>query len=73
MNTNSVVGEILETGVSAVKQTGKTVAGAVSDTGKAAASQVTGRSKDTQDIVKSLYAESEKERQESKSRSSGLE
>mgnify|MGYP001618472979 CR=1 FL=1 len=65
MNTNSVVGEILETGVSAVKQTGKTVAGAVSDTGKAAASQVTGRSKDTQDIVKSLYAESEKEKDKS--------
>ena len=65
MNTNSVVGEILETGVSAVKQTGKTVAGAVSDTGKAAASQITGRSKDTQDIVKSLYAESEKEKDKS--------
>lgn len=70
MNTNSVVGEILETGVSAVKQTGKTVAGAVSDTGKAAASQITRRSKDTQDIVKSLYAQSDQDTDQSPIKSS---
>jgi len=57
--------EALETGVSTAKRGAKTVASAVSDTGKAAASQITGRSKDTQDIVESLYAQSEKEKDKS--------
>ena len=55
--------EALETGASTVKSGAKNVAGAVSDTGKAVASQITGRSKDTQDIVESLYAESDQKDQ----------
>jgi len=51
--------DALETGVSTAKRGAKTVANAVSDTGEAAASQITGvQNKDTQDIVKSLYAQS---------------
>lgn len=64
--SGGVLEEVLETGGSAVKQTGKAVAGAVSDTSKAAASQIAGQNlpagrqgKDTQDIVKSLYSQSD--------------
>ena len=60
MDTNSVIGEILETGSSAAKKSGKSIIGAISDTGKAAVSQITGqRNKDTQDIVESLYEKSD--------------
>ena len=65
MSKATVFEEVLETGGSKAKQAGKSIIGAISDTGKAAASQITGQSKDTQDIVKSLYAESEKEKDKS--------
>ncbi len=58
MSKGTVLEEVLETGGSAAKQAGKSIIGAVSDAGKAAGSQITGRSKDTQDIVKSLYEKS---------------
>ncbi|OGH21547.1 MAG: hypothetical protein A2958_02345 [Candidatus Levybacteria bacterium RIFCSPLOWO2_01_FULL_38_13] len=58
--------EALETGVSMAKKSAKAVVGAASDAGKAAGSQITGvQDKDTQDIVNSLYAESEKEKDKS--------
>ena len=52
--------EALEVGISGAKKTGKAAANAVSDTAQTASSQITGRSKDTQDIVESLYGKSEK-------------
>ena len=66
MNKAGVLEEVLETGGSKAKQAGKSIIGAISDTAKTAASQITGQqNKDTQDIVESLYAESEKEKDKS--------
>lgn len=63
--------EVLETGGSKAKQAGKSIIGAISDTGKVAASQITGaQNKDTQDIVKSLYKESDGKADQSPKRSS---
>ena len=59
--------DALETGVSGTKRGAKIVTNAVSDTGKATVSQITGQNlpagrqgEDAQDIVKSLYAQSDK-------------
>ena len=62
--------DALEVGASAVKSGAKTVTSAVSDTGKVAASQITGRSKDTQDIVESLYAESDQNKDQKPNKTS---
>ncbi len=51
--------EALESGISLIKKSGKVATAAVSDSVKAAGSQISGRSQDTQDIVKSLYSESD--------------
>lgn len=60
MNKAGVLEEVLETGGSKSKQAGKSILGAISDTAKATASQITGvQNKDTEDIVKSLYAKND--------------
>ena len=57
MNRSSMIGEILETGGSMAKKSGKTIAKAAGDTAKIAASQITGGDSavSDKDIVKNLY------------------
>lgn len=57
MNKTGIIGEILETGGSLAKKSGKTIAKAAGDTAKAATAQVTGgdTSVSDKDIVKNLY------------------
>lgn len=57
MNKSGMIGEILETGGSMAKKSGKTIAKAAGDTVKAATTQITGgdNSVSDKDIVKNLY------------------
>lgn len=68
MDTSTLVGEVLESGGTAIKQTGKAASNAISDTAKAAVSQITGSQGDNsappsdidaKDIVSSLYEKSQ--------------
>lgn len=75
MNKSGVIGEILETGGSMAKKSGKAIAKTAGDTGKVAAAQITGadNSVSDKDIVKNLYGIKDDKKNNSKPTSSQLQ